>query len=103
MKREFFKWSMLTALFLTVLCCIVALSLYLAPVIGAHDPYCLIRYLLLRLTAICVAAPALIGLMLFVDFITPSDSMQVIGDDPKASSYVMSAVILVIGAILCWT
>jgi hypothetical protein len=103
MKEEFFKWSLLTGLFVGALCSIAALSLYLGPLISVDDPYCLIRYLLLRLAAICVAAPALIGLMLFVDFITPSDWMKVIGDDPKASSYVMSAVILVIGAILCWT
>jgi hypothetical protein len=103
MREEFFKWCVVAALSFVTLFIIVGTHFYWAGALGGHDPYSLLRYVLLRFAAITIAAPALIGLMLIVDWITPSDWMKVIGNDPKASSYVMSAVILVIGAILCWT
>jgi hypothetical protein len=103
MKQEFFRWAILTAFSIFALVSALILGLYGAGVIGEEDPYSLLRYVLLRFTAIAIAAPALTGLMLFVDFITPGDWMKAIGNDSKASAYVMSAVILVIGAILCWT
>jgi hypothetical protein len=103
MKKEFFRWAILTAFSVLVLGSGLILSLYGAVIMSEDDPYSLLRYALLRFTAIAIAAPALTGLMLFVDFITPGDWMKAIGNDSKASAYVMSAVILVIGAILCWT
>jgi hypothetical protein len=103
MKTEFFKWGILAACSTVILSLLVLLSVLYAPVATDDDPYLLVRYILLRLTGISIALPALTGLMLFVDFITPDDWMKAIGDDPKACSYVMSAVILVIGAVLCWT
>jgi hypothetical protein len=101
--KSFFHWSLLAMLCVLALVFIVGLSLMWSPVVNPEDPYILLRYLLLRLTAIAIAAPALTGLMLFVDFVTPNDWMKEIGDDAKACSFVMSAVILVIGAVLCWT
>ena len=103
MSNEFFKWCTLSALSFGVLFLVLSTHFYWAGAIGSQDPYSLMRYVLLRFAAIAIAAPALIGLMLLVDWITPGDWMKDIGYDPKASSYVMSAVILVIGAILCWT
>ncbi len=73
------------------------------PLIMGDDPYSLVRYVLIRLSAVLIAAPFLTGLMLVVDFVTPGDWMESIGNDPKACSYVMASVVLVIGAILCWT
>jgi hypothetical protein len=102
-RKAFFHWSVLTTMCAVALVLFVGLSLSWFPVISADDPYSVLRYLLLRLTAIAIAAPALTGLMVFVDFVTPGDWMKAIGDDPKACSFVMSAVILVIGAVLCWT
>ena len=103
MKKEFFRWAVLTAFSIFALGFALILSVYGADLIGEEDPYSLLRYVLLRFTAIAIAAPALTGLMLFVDLITPGDWMKAIGNDSKASAYIMSAVILVIGAILCWT
>lgn len=103
MTRAFLHWSLVALLSGLVLVFVIELSLVWSPLVNPDDPYTLLRYLLLRLTAITIAAPALTGLMLFVDFVTPGDWMKAIGDDAKACSFVMSAVILVIGAVLCWT
>jgi hypothetical protein len=103
MTRSLYHWSLLALLCALALVSIVWLSLVWSPVVNPDDPYILLRYLMLRLTAIAIAAPALTGLMIFVDFVTPNDWMKAIGDDAKACSIVMSAVILVIGAVLCWT
>jgi hypothetical protein len=102
-KTEFFHWSIVTACCVLALAFIIGLSLSLSPLMVGSDPYSLLRYLLLRMAALAIAAPALTGLMIFVDFVTPGDWMGAIGDDAKACSYIMSAVILVIGAVLCWT
>lgn len=103
MKTEFLHWSIVTAGCTLVLGLIIGLSLSSSSFPIGSDPYSLLRYLLLRIAAIAIAAPALTGLMIFVDFVTPGDWMRAIGDDAKACSYIMSAVILVIGAVLCWT
>jgi hypothetical protein len=102
-KTEFFHWGIVTAGCVLVLGIIIGLSLSPLHIAVGSDPYSLLRYLLLRIAAIAIAAPALTGLMIFVDFVTPGDWMRAIGDDAKACSYIMSAVILVIGAVLCWT
>jgi hypothetical protein len=102
-KTEFFHWAIVSSVCAVVLGLILALSLSSFPITSGNDPYSLFRYLLLRIMAIAIAAPALTGLMIFVDFVTPGDWMKAIGDDAKACSYIMSAVILVIGAVLCWT
>lgn len=80
---------------------IVTGSLY-SPLIMGDDPYSLLRYVLIRITAATVAAPFLGGLMLLIDCLTPGDWMETIRNDPKACSYIMSAVVIVIGSILCW-
>ncbi len=103
MRKTLFHWGVLAASCVLALGLLMSLSVTWVPLINAGDPYNLLRYLVLRLTAIAIAAPALTGLMIFVDFVTPGDWMKAIGDDPKACSLVMSAVILVIGAVLCWT
>jgi hypothetical protein len=102
-RKAFFHWSVLAASCAAALGLLMWLSLNWPPVVNAGDPYTLLRYFMLRVTAIAIAAPALTGLMVFVDFVTPGDWMKAIGDDAKACSLVMSAVILVIGAVLCWT
>jgi hypothetical protein len=102
-KQAFLRWTVLAAGCGAALGLIVGSSIDWLPVADPQDPYMLVRYVALRLTAIAIAAPALTGLMLFVDFVTPGDWMKAIGDDAKACSFVMSAVILVIGAVLCWT
>lgn len=73
-----------------------------APLIMGQDPYALLRYVLIRMTAALVAAPFLVGLMTATDYLTPGDWMDAIGNDPKACSYLMSAIVIAIGAILCW-
>ena len=73
-----------------------------SPLIMGEDPYSLMRYVIIRITAATLAAPFLGGLMILTDYLTPGDWMETIGHDPKACSYLMSAVIVVIGAILCW-
>lgn len=82
--------------------CLLLVSVH-SPLIMGEDPYGLIRYVLIRLTAILISVPALVGLMVAVDFVTPGDWMKAIGDDPKACSYIMATVVFVIGLILCWT
>jgi hypothetical protein len=67
------------------------------------DPTALLRYVIIRVIAVLIGLIALSGGMLFVDFITPDDWMDGIGKDHVASAILMSAVVLVIGAILCWT
>ena len=103
MKQAFSRWSLLTTWCAASLGLIVGSSIAWLPIADPQDPFTLVRYVCLRLAAIAIAAPALTGLMLFVDFVTPGDWMKAIGDDAKACSFVMSAVILVIGAVLCWT
>jgi len=102
MKIEAVKWLMMASCAAIAVAAFTGLSLY-SPLIMEGDPYGLLRYVLLRLTALSIAVPALIGLMLAVDFITPGDWMNAIGEDPKACSYLMAAVVLVSGAVICWT
>jgi len=102
MKRPVVNW-LITLLFSAAGAICLALASLSSPLIIEADPYGLLRYLLLRLTAVALATPCLIGLMLAVDFVTPGDWMDAIGQDPKACSYIMAAVVLVIGGILCWT
>lgn len=80
---------------------IISASLH-SPLIMGEDPYALLRYALIRVTAAVIAAPFLGGLMLLTDYLTPGDWMETIRNDPKACSYIMSAVVIVIGSILCW-
>ncbi len=93
-------WLVAIPFWLTV-ALMVAVSLY-SPLIMGDDPYSLLRYVVIRLSAAMIAAPFLGGLMLLTDFITPGEWMETIKDDPKACSYIMSAVVIVIGAVLCW-
>ncbi|MCX5861674.1 MAG: hypothetical protein WCG29_11700 [Desulfomonile sp.] len=102
MKKEISRWAILLGVSAFSIGPLLCASLY-SPLLMGEDPYGLARYVLLRLTAIFLATPALVGLMLAVDFVTPGDWMESIGHDPKASSYIMAAVVLVIGAVLCWT
>jgi hypothetical protein len=102
MKHEIVRWAILAALSFCGAGLLLLASLC-SPLIMGDDPYSLLRYVLIRLTAVFLSTPALVGLMLAVDFVTPGDWMKAIGNDPKASSYIMAAVILVIGAVLCWT
>ncbi|MGC8604889.1 MAG: DUF350 domain-containing protein [Desulfomonilaceae bacterium] len=102
MKKEFIRVCILALTASLGLIIMLTISL-LSPLIMGEDPYSLMRYVILRLTAALIAAPFLTGLMLAVDFVTPGNWMETIRNDPKACSYVMAAVILVIGAILCWT
>ncbi len=102
MKKEFFHvciLALIAALGMTIMLTVSLLS----PLIMGDDPYALLRYTIIRLTAAIIAAPFLTGLMLAVDFVTPGNWMESIRNDPKACSYVMASVVLVIGAILCWT
>jgi hypothetical protein len=102
MKNELIKVAILSSM--SAVCLVTLLIVSLAsPLIMGEDPYSLLRYVIIRLTAIVIAVPVLTGLMLAVDFVTPSNWMEAIGNDPKACSYIMAAVVLVIGAVLCWT
>jgi hypothetical protein len=74
-----------------------------SPLVMPDDPTALLRYVVIRAIAVLIGLVALSGGMLFVDFITPDDWMDGIGKDHMASAILMSAVVLVIGAILCWT
>lgn len=102
MKGPLFRWAGLMILSAGATWMLLLLSV-LHPTIMGPDVYGLARYVVIRLTGIFLAAPAFVGLMLAVDFVTPGDWMKTIGNDPKASSYIMAAVVLVIGAVLCWT
>lgn len=95
------RFSIIAGACLVVVGLIIAGSLH-SPSIMGEDPYALLRYVLIRVTAAIVAAPFLGGLMLLTDYLTPGDWMETIGHDPKACSYVMSAVVIVVGSILCW-
>jgi hypothetical protein len=77
--------------------------LWFSPTIIPDDPDALFRYVLIRVTAVLIGMISLSGGMLFVNFITPGDWMEGIGKNQMASAILMSAVVLVIGAILCWT
>ncbi len=74
-----------------------------SPLVLPYDPTALLRYVVIRVIAVLIGLIALTGGMLFVDFITPDDWMDGLGKDHTASAILMSAVVLVIGAILCWT
>lgn len=102
MKREILRTAVLSGASAFGLAALLAVS-YFSSTVTADDPYALIRYVTIRLAAVLVAVPVLTGLMVAVDFVTPGDWMRAVGDDPKAAGYVMGAVVLVIGAILCWT
>jgi hypothetical protein len=73
------------------------------PWVMPDDPDALLRYTVLRIAAVLIGLIALSGGMLFINFITPDDWMDGIGKDQIASAILMSAVVLVLGAILCWT
>ncbi|MGB6065221.1 MAG: DUF350 domain-containing protein [Desulfomonilaceae bacterium] len=81
----------------------IAALLLVSPWVLPDDPTALLRYVIIRAIAVLMGMIALTGGMLFVDFITPDDWMDGIGKDHTASAILMSAVVLVIGAILCWT
>ncbi|MDA8408149.1 MAG: hypothetical protein M0T73_14990 [Deltaproteobacteria bacterium] len=102
MKKEFIHVCILALIAALGMVIMLTVSL-LSPLIMGDDPYVLLRYTIIRLTAAIMAAPFLTGLMLAVDFVTPGNWMESIRNDPKACSYVMASVVLVIGAILCWT
>lgn len=102
MKRAMIKVAVLSFVSAIGLVALLFISLS-SPLIMGEDPYSLLRYVLIRLTAVLIAVPVLTGLMIAVDFVTPGDWMECIGNDGKSCAYVMSAVVLVIGAILCWT
>lgn len=84
-------------------CTSISGLLWVSQWIMADDPYALVRYVLIRVTAVLIGLIALSGGMLFVNFITPDDWMEGIGKNHLASAILMSAVVLVLGAILCWT
>lgn len=94
-------WALIALACMMAVTLMVIVSLY-SPLIMGDDPYSLLRYVLIRFTAAMLAAPFLGGLMLLTDFITPGAWMETIKNDPKACSYLMSAVVIVIGAVLCW-
>lgn len=81
----------------------LAFIILTADVVLPDDPDLLVRYLLVRFAAAITGFIALSGGMLFIDFITPDDWMAKIGKNEIASALVMSAVVLVLGAILCWS
>jgi drug/metabolite transporter (DMT)-like permease len=99
MFGEFKKWAVASVLASTAVAGLLGCSHWAMP----QDPTGLIRYVVIRLTAVLIGMITLSGGMLFIDFITPDDWMDGIGKDPTSSAIVMSAVILTIGAILCWT
>jgi hypothetical protein len=99
MFREFRQWFIAS----TLGCAGIAGLLWFSPGIIPGDPNALARYVLIRVTAVLIGMISLSGGMLFVNFITPDDWMEGIGKDQMASAILMSAVVLVIGAILCWT
>ncbi len=99
MLREFKQWLIASA----VGCTGIATLLGFSPWIIPEDPNALARYALIRVTAVLIGLISLSGGMLFVNFITPDDWMDGIGKNQMASAILMSAVVLVIGAILCWT
>jgi cytochrome bd-type quinol oxidase subunit 1 len=102
MKKELFKTAILGSFSAVGVALILFISLY-SPLVMGDDPYSLLRYVLIRLTAVLIAVPVLTGLMVAVDFVTPGDWMKAIGNDSKASAYIMAAVVFAIGLILCWT
>jgi hypothetical protein len=99
MYNEFRKWAIASVLASIAVAGLLSCSNWVMP----HDPSALLRYVVIRLTAVLIGMITLSGGMLFMDFITPDDWMAGIGKDPTSSAVVMSAVVLVIGAILCWT
>jgi hypothetical protein len=99
MLREFKQWLIAS----TAGCAAIIGLLWSSPWIIPDDPNALARYMLIRVTAVLIGLISLSGGMLFVNFITPDDWMDGIGKDQMASAVLMSAVVLVIGAILCWT
>ena len=101
MIHIFRRFCVISGACFLVVALIISASLY-SPLIMGEDPYALLRYALIRVTAAVIAAPFLGGLMLLTDYLTPGDWMETIRNDPKACSYIMSAVVIVIGSILCW-
>ena len=99
MFTEFKQWAIVSIFASMAVAGLLVCSNWITP----HDPLSLLRYVIIRLTAVLIGMITLSGGMLFVDFITPDDWMAGIGKDPTSSAIVMSAVVLVIGAILCWT
>ncbi|AFM25975.1 DUF350 domain-containing protein [Desulfomonile tiedjei] len=99
MPNEFKQWAIASVLSALAVSGLLWSGAWVMP----EDPSGLLRYTLIRLTAVLIGMITLTGGMLFVDFITPDDWMEGIGKDPTSSAILMSAVVLVIGAILCWT
>lgn len=102
MKREILRTAVLSAVSAAGLAALLAVN-HLYSTVTGDDPYALIRYVTIRIAAVLVAVPVLTGLMTAVDYVTPGDWMRAVSNDPKAAGYVMAAVVLVIGAVLCWT
>jgi len=70
MKNELIKVAILSSM--SAVCLVTLLIVSLAsPLIMGEDPYSLLRYVIIRLTAIVIAVPVLTGLMLAVDFALP--------------------------------
>jgi hypothetical protein len=99
MSGEFKQWLIASAIGCVGIFGLLWCSSWIIP----DDPSALLRYVFIRLTAVLIGLISLSGGMLFVNFITPDDWMDGIGKNQMASAILMSAVVLVIGAILCWT
>jgi hypothetical protein len=99
MPNEFKHWAIASVLSAFAVSGLLWSGTWIMP----EDPSGLLRYTVIRLTAVLMGMITLTGGMLFVDFITPDNWMEGIGKDPTSSAILMSAVVLVIGAILCWT
>ena len=99
MSQQIKHWLMASS----IGCMAIAAIMWTAYWMIIDDPCSLLRYMAIRLTGAITGLITLSGGMLFIDFITPDNWMENIGKNEMASAILMSSVVLVIGAILCWS
>ncbi len=99
MNRECKKWLLASTAGTGLLVAAMGAAQWVLP----DDPGQLSRYALIKLVGVITGVITLSGGMLFIDYITPDDWMDLIGKNETASSLVMCAVILALSAIVCWS
>lgn len=74
--------------------------MHFLPVWIDDSPDAALATIALRLPVMLVGAVVLIGITLFVDYITPDDWFEIIAKDPRACATVVAALIISIGLLV---
>jgi hypothetical protein len=84
----------------TVVVCAVALHYYHD---ADTDPDALLRAMLLRIPMMAVGIMMLLGSLIAASLIIPGDGLHLIGEDPRAMSIMMAALLLAVSIVCAYS